>query len=139
MNLTDDLKVLLVDDKSFVRNMIERVLNKAGIETVLQAGNGKEAIEMISLPDTEIDLVMTDLLMPDMDGIEMVRFLASVPDCPPIVFMTGADPALLTTAERVAAARGLTVVGSLENPVGFDGIQTMLDRFSRARTEGRGG
>lgn len=65
--------ILLVDDSATVRAMISRMLNMSGIplKELHQAANGKEALSL--LRDHWIDLVLTDINMPEMDGIEMVR------------------------------------------------------------------
>jgi CheY-like chemotaxis protein len=55
---------------------------------VLEAGNGIEALELLQAPDTVVDLVITDIRMPRMDGYEFADRLMG-PKSPPIVFISG--------------------------------------------------
>ncbi len=67
-------KLMIVDDSSTMRKIIRRTLDSAGIEfgAAVEAANGLEALEFLA-QDAEIDLILTDVNMPDMDGIDMVR------------------------------------------------------------------
>src|SRR4051812_1210091 len=83
--LTKHLRVLVVDDKAFVRTMTGRVLQSAGIENIAYASDGKEAITAIQQAEARIGLVLCDLMMPDMDGVEVVRHVAELPHKPVFV------------------------------------------------------
>ncbi len=63
-------KVLIVDDSMFSRSMIKKVVKKVGHESI-EAGNGREGLEKII--DEKPDIVFTDLLMPEMDGIGLLE------------------------------------------------------------------
>ncbi len=65
-------KVLIVDDSMFSRSMIKKVVKKVGHESI-EAGNGREGLEKII--DEKPDIVFTDLLMPEMDGIGLLESL----------------------------------------------------------------
>ena len=62
--------VLVVDDEDQMRKLIRLVLQQEG-HTVVEASNGKRAIQHIQ--EAEIDLVISDVVMPDMDGLELIR------------------------------------------------------------------
>lgn len=68
-----EVRTLIVDDSSVMRKIVERSLRQAGIEpmTVHEAGSGAEGIEI--LRTTEVDLILSDINMPCMDGLEFVR------------------------------------------------------------------
>jgi two-component system, cell cycle sensor histidine kinase and response regulator CckA len=59
--------ILLVDDEAFVRDLGQRILSQAGY-TVLTAANGVEALALFAKKEKEIDLVIMDLIMPEMGG-----------------------------------------------------------------------
>ncbi|WP_081458495.1 response regulator transcription factor [Solidesulfovibrio fructosivorans] len=65
------LKILLVDDASPVRNMIKYMLAKEGFYDITEASNGKEALEI--LKNQKVDLVIADLLMPQISGLELLE------------------------------------------------------------------
>ncbi len=66
--------ILMVDDEEFVRELGNRILTKAGY-TVLEARNGKEALEVCEQEHERISLVILDLIMPEMGGVECLREL----------------------------------------------------------------
>jgi two-component system chemotaxis response regulator CheY len=72
------IRALIVDDSSVMRKIVERSLRQAGIEIsqVLEAGNGAEALGV--LQDNVVDLILCDINMPVMDGLEFVKQLSTV-------------------------------------------------------------
>ncbi len=62
-------KILIIDDDHIVRKIVEKSLKKNGYE-VICAYNGKNAVELIS--DSPPDLIITDILMPEKDGVELI-------------------------------------------------------------------
>lgn len=135
MNAESDrrISVLVVDDKAFVRTMTGRVLQTAGIENVAYASDGKEAIAYIRQASPRVSLVFCDLMMPDMDGVEVVRHVAELEHKPAFVFVSGANAALLSTAADMARARGLLVLGAIEKPISIEAVRGMLSRLDSVR------
>jgi two-component system chemotaxis response regulator CheY len=72
------IRVLIVDDSSVMRKIVERSLRQAGLDmsSVTEAGNGAEALG--KLDATAVDLILSDINMPVMDGLEFVRRLQTV-------------------------------------------------------------
>ncbi len=84
--MADDLKVLVVDDEPVVTRSAERVLNAEGY-IVESAHNGKEA--MLRTERNHYDLLLTDLRMPEMDGITLIRLMRQYQPATGIVVITG--------------------------------------------------
>ena len=84
------LSVLIVDDSSVMRKIVDRSLRQAGLELkqVLEASNGVEALSRVQ--QNRVDLILTDINMPTMDGLEFVRQLQAVENAKgvPIVMIT---------------------------------------------------
>ncbi len=80
--------ILLVEDEDMVRAVAERALTRHGY-TVLTASNGEEALEILGLGDTAFDLIISDVVMPVMDGPTMVRAAREKLPEMPILFMSG--------------------------------------------------
>jgi CheY-like chemotaxis protein len=68
------VSILIVDDQSQIRGFARQILERAGY-TVREAANGRQAMD--EALSAHIDLVVTDICMPDMDGIELIRKLKS--------------------------------------------------------------
>jgi len=74
----DKIRALIVDDSSVMRKIVERSLRQSGIELekVVEAANGSEALA--ALQSNVVDLILCDINMPIMDGLEFVRQVATV-------------------------------------------------------------
>lgn len=123
------MKILVVDDNQTTRKLLGMYLKSRGLNVVF-AENGLDAIEKLADPD--VGLVLTDLNMPYMDGIEFVKTLRASPNwtaLPVIVVTTEADP-----NEREAALKA-GANGYLEKPVTADEllahIKNVLKGISR--------
>jgi CheY-like chemotaxis protein len=128
----DEISVLLVDDNSFARGVGQRVLRSAGVVSIQQASSGQEALDLIGQPSRVVDVVFCDLMMPDMDGIQMIRRVASLATPPAVVFLSGANAALLHTAEDAGRARGLRILGVIKKPLTPDAVRRVLARLGDA-------
>ena len=95
MNTTIELalRVFIVDDEPPARNRIRDLLNdcnsQLALDVVGEAGNGREALEKLS--ETTADVVLVDIRMPQMDGIELAQHLNNLPKPPVIIFTTAFD------------------------------------------------
>jgi two-component system, chemotaxis family, chemotaxis protein CheY len=68
-----EMRVLIVDDSSVMRKIVERSLRQAGLNsmTVFEAGSGVEGLEILS--NQSVHLILSDINMPSMDGLEFLR------------------------------------------------------------------
>jgi CheY-like chemotaxis protein len=102
-------RILVVDDEGGVRSVIRRVLETRG-HTVVEAGDGRTALALQA--QEPVDLVITDLFMPDVDGLEVVRELRVRGPDVPVLVLSGGDTTgkmdLLQVAEAMGAKRVLS-------------------------------
>lgn len=99
-----DVQVLLVDDSRVVRQIVAAALREVGVK-ILEAADGLEAYQILCNRLSSIDLVITDIDMPQMSGIELcrrVRREIGLADLP-VVFFTGADPKFRVEAFQAGA------------------------------------
>ncbi len=87
-------KVLLVDDEELVRQLLARILDDAGY-AVEEADNGASGLQAARRLDGSLSLVITDINMPVMDGLEFARMLRRTDTRVPFLFITALDPALI--------------------------------------------
>ena len=102
------IRALIVDDSSVMRKIVERSLRQAGVELseVLEAANGAEGLTVLG--EHRVDLILCDINMPVMDGIEFVRSLRSVPNASgiPVVMITTEGSESHVVQALSAGARG---------------------------------
>jgi len=117
------IRVLLVDDQTLVRQGVRSLLALAdGIEVVAEASDGKQAVEVI--PQLDPDVVLMDMRMPVMSGLEALQALARLGQLPPTIILTTFDDDQLVLAGIKAGAKGYLLKDvSLEQLV--DAIQTV--------------
>ena len=87
-DVTGQDTILLVEDEEAVRSFAARALRMRGYN-VLEAGGGEEALEIVQAGDQKIDLVITDVVMPNMDGPTMVRHVKALKPGLAVIFMSG--------------------------------------------------
>jgi len=115
-------KILLVDDDELVRYVISKVLRKAEHE-VLEAENGKQALKI--LINENVDILITDIIMPEIEGIELImRLKKSHPDLPIIAISGGSR---MVDTGYLSSAKSLGAFATLEKP--FD-EQELLNLIS---------
>ncbi len=122
--------MLLVDDEPFIRTITARLLADIGCAQFLEASNGREALSILDRPDAHIDLILCDLAMPDMDGVEIVRHLAGRKDCPALAFLSGSDSGVLRATEALARAYGLRILGCVSKPASKGALRDILDHVA---------
>ncbi len=115
--------VLVVDDSSTIRKLVTVSLELQGFN-VVAACDGMEALE--KLPNEKIDLLITDLNMPNMDGFELISTLRKNPDYAglPVVILSSLSDA--TTKEQNAA---LGTVAYLQKPFSPERMRYVISKF----------
>lgn len=135
------MRILLIDDEAFALKFLIHQLDSLGFRNVTPVSGGAEALSLIGA-GARFNVILTDLQMPGMDGVEFVRALTQGGYDGGLVLVSGEDKRILKTAERLARAHGLRVLGCLKKPVAPDRLAEALTQHadaiaSRPRTEGR--
>lgn len=132
----DTLRFLVVEDHDFQRLMLEQTLLGLGAGTVLTARNGAEAMRILRDRDLPVDIVITDLMMPDVDGIELIPMLRQSANAVSIVLSSTNDVVLRAAAE-IAKACGVPVLGVITKPITPAGLRPLLDQYLADRAAKR--
>ena len=122
-----ELSVLVVEDHGFQRRVALRLLEELGLRHVEAAADGRAALA--ALQARPADVVLVDLDLPEMDGIEFIGHVASHKRAGAIVLTSALDPALLNTVQGMARAYGLRVLGVVEKPLTTLKLAEVLGRF----------
>jgi len=115
--------ILIVDDSAAIRKILQRVLRQTGIDigTIHEAGDGHEALEM--LKNHTVRLVLTDINMPKMDGIQLLAAMRASPKWSGL-------PVVMVTTEggetKVGEAVKLGATGYVRKPFTADQIKEKL-------------
>ena len=123
-------RILVIDDDSDTRAMLEQTLKPAGYE-VISAADGREGVELHRA--SPADLVITDLYMPNQDGVKTIRELRSYFPELAIVAMSGnAD-----TGTFLSVTRKLGTVGILQKPFLPDELLAVVEKALRGESQAR--
>ena len=87
-------KILVVDDESVVREFFAAVLKVSGFEFMI-AGDGQEGLRLFAERPDEFDLVIVDVSMPKMSGVDLARRIFELKPHPNIILMTGYNPSFI--------------------------------------------
>ncbi len=125
----NNLRVLLLDDDRFMQKFVCDLLSDLGVKETLVAKDGVDGLRVLSSQEGVFDLMICDIEMPGMDGIEFLRNIASQGYTGHIALLSGIDANLLRAAERLANAHGLKMVGVIEKPVKIDAFKDLFARI----------
>lgn len=123
------LCVMVVEDHGFQRRMALRLLADLGLTRVHEAANGHAALEQLESLQPVADIVIVDLDLPGMDGVEFIGHLADRRLAHSIVVASAMDSALIGTVELIAQSSGLQVLGSVEKPLSAGKLAAVLSNF----------
>lgn len=124
-----DLHFLVAEDDEFQRRWLVVMLTKLGARHIVEAVDGRTALDILQDGAQQIDISFIDLNMPDVDGIEVVRHLAKAEHPTAIVLVSALGSALLFSVETMSHAYGVNLLGSFEKPATPEVLQELLNRY----------
>ena len=118
-------KLLVVDDEVDFAEFVVDVAEGMGFEVI----STSDASEFASLYTIDLDIIVLDLFMPGIDGIELLRFLSDNDSQASIIFKSGKDKGVLHTAQELALEQGMTVLGVLQKPFLAKELEDILSKY----------
>ena len=116
-------RVMIVDDAEFMRMIIRDILLMHGHEVVAEVGDGEEAIQ--TYLEVKPDLVLMDILMPDMDGKEALKkLLVMDPEAKVVMCSSLGQQALITESMKIGA------MGFIVKPFESDGMLDVIRKIA---------
>ena len=122
--------LVVVDDEPSICGLVSHVAVSMGYET-LSVDRSEQFANFYS---DRVNVVVMDLRMPGIDGIELIRYLAQRKSKAAIVLMSGLDESILNSAHEVAVSRGLNVLGSRTKPFSTNDLRMLLSTVNTAET-----
>ena len=128
-------KVMICDDAAFMRMMIKDILTKNGYEIAAEAENGQKAVE--KYPEAKPDLVLMDITMPEMDGIEALKKIKALdPGAKIIMCSAMGQQAMVIEAGRIVFVPGQNRRLAVGGPLLIEGFH-LFRSLREARPSGR--
>ncbi len=124
------MKILVIDDDPFVLKLIGHQMTDLGFTEVSLHDRGEDALALLKSGCEQVGLVICDLQMPEMDGVEFVRHLADIGYAGGLVLVSGEDERILQTAQTLARTHRLNVLGTLHKPFTLDRLRKVMERHS---------
>ena len=122
----EKLRILVVDDEEEIRNLLQGVLRDIGIVRVHLAENGAMAWRRLSRSELDYDLVISDWLMPRMDGLELLNKMRKCGSKTPLMMLT-----VKVTVESVAAAKAAGVTIYLAKPFTYSDFSKKISALAK--------
>ncbi len=123
------MRALVIDDDPVAIAVVTDGLKACGVTDVLSATCSREAVDLFDAWRDDIDLVVSDLHMPDFDGMEFLTMMSEKKaDCAVIIISSAADP-IRAAASALGLAGKLQVVGTLKKPLRLSELQGALAKM----------
>jgi EAL domain-containing protein (putative c-di-GMP-specific phosphodiesterase class I)/ActR/RegA family two-component response regulator len=123
--------ILIVEDHPFQHLYLQNMFSELGEFDLACARDGEEALDYLKQRD--FDLVLTDLLMPGMDGVQFIQGLAAQRSRPALAIMSAASRRMLTGASLVASNLQVKVIGLISKPVNAAALRCLIDQLQALR------
>jgi EAL domain-containing protein (putative c-di-GMP-specific phosphodiesterase class I)/AmiR/NasT family two-component response regulator len=124
-----NVKILLLDDEPFMLKLLARMLLNLGYAAISTCDNGRAALDLWVDPGGPPDLILLDLNMPEMDGVEFVRHLVEHRYSGGLILVSGEDERTLHSVEKLVRAHKISVLGSLTKPVTPALLAVLISRW----------
>lgn len=125
-----ELRSLLVVDGNVVQRLrTVACCRESGVPVIRQAGSGAEALAVLASLVRPPDLLIVDLDMQDMDGVELIEQLHTRGISAPLIVASGLEVSLIQSVEAVARNLGLSVVAGMRQPLDLAQLAALLERF----------
>ncbi|MFJ2481247.1 EAL domain-containing protein [Pseudomonas sp. NPDC087598] len=123
--------ILIVEDHPFQHLYLQNLFSELGDFDLACAKDGEEALDCLKQRD--FDLVLTDLLMPGMDGVQFIQGLAAQRSRPALAIMSAVSRRMLMGASLVASNLQVKVIGLISKPVNAAALRCLIDQLQALR------
>lgn len=121
------MKIFVVDDDPFALRLVTRQLETIGLTDVMTFEAAKEPLALLAADPRVADVILLDLAMPDVDGLECVQQLARLRFPGVVIFISGMDDGILQLAPVLARGLKLRVAGALKKPGTPEQLRALLE------------
>lgn len=133
MNNKSELKILVLDDERFMLKLLAYMLANQGYTHVTTCDSGQAALDHMDQQLSPPDIILLDLNMPEMDGIEFLRHLVHRHYAGGIILVSGEGERMQQSAEKLVRAHQIKILGHLQKPASPTKLAAMLENFSKRK------
>lgn len=124
------LRMLVVDDEPDICDFISFAGQNAGYDVTTTS----DSEQVASLYSAKTDVIVLDLSMPQMDGIELLRFFSNEQCNAAIILISGLDAGVLGSAHTLALGQGLNIIGTIQKPIKLGDLEKFLGKALRKKS-----
>ncbi len=128
-----NLRFLVAEDHDFQRSVLVRMLEGHGAKAVHEASDGHAALKILRDPTRPVDIVISDLEMPGMDGMEFVRHLGETGIRVSIILASALERKLLASIATMSEAYGINLLGVVEKPITPGKLEALITLHNPAQ------
>lgn len=126
------LRFLVVEDHSFQRRILAQVLRQMGAAEVLESGDGQQALDLLAAREP-VDIVVSDLWMPGMDGMQLMRRLGEAAPQASVILASALDPEARELVAREVRESGVSLLGASDKPLTAAKLAPLIAEYRRVR------
>jgi EAL domain-containing protein (putative c-di-GMP-specific phosphodiesterase class I) len=123
------IKILVLDDDPLMLKLLSHMLDKLDFQSVITCDNGRAALEWIDIPGNYPELILLDLNMPEMDGVEFVRHLVERHYSGTLILVSGEGERMLQAAERLVHSHKISLLGYLHKPFTLEKMAELFRKW----------
>jgi EAL domain-containing protein (putative c-di-GMP-specific phosphodiesterase class I)/CheY-like chemotaxis protein len=120
-------RILLVDDDTYLLELQTRMLHQMGYAQTSSAASGIEALIQLEHDPHSAEVIVCDLGMPDMDGIEFLQKLNVSPFRGSVILLSGESARVMHSVQKLLGGGALTILGALTKPASAEALRALLD------------
>ena len=121
-----DLHFLVAEDHDFQRKMLAGMLVRLGAQHIIEAADGRAAFEVMQVLTQPIDIIICDLDMPGMDGMEFIRLIGEAGVPVSMILASSHERALIASVGTMTKAYGINLLGAIEKPATVQKLETLI-------------
>jgi len=128
-NNFETLEVLIVEDNAFTSIILRKTLNSLEVTKISSATDGQEALDKMEENPTPPDVILLDLRMPGMGGVELLTRLADRQYAGHVILTSGVDEEILASVEQLAREKNIRLLGTLPKPLNAQSLSELLSQI----------
>ena len=123
------IRILVLDDEPFMLKLMGRMLENLGFTSVMTCNTGSAALELVDHSNSCPDLILLDINMPEMDGVEFARHLVEHRYSGALILVSGEDERVLQSVDKLIQAHQITTLGYLTKPIAPGKLAFLIEKW----------